>query len=266
MAEPLRVPCAMTAAKTDISLEDIRRKIDEIDDGLLRLLVRRFAASAMVGATKKDEGSLASSPFRPAREAQMLRRLISHGGNELPPQLLVRLWRVILSASAQAQATVTIHLDCALSSNIEHRVAIARHFCGMAIVSHSGVASCLSTLARQTGDLAVVQLSSDWADWLSQPSSHGVHVIGTLPVIAAGSTPELLVLGHAETQPSGDDETIMICQHEPLPVSPRCRWQARSGDWHVTSVGGFLSRDDLARRWPGFVLAGRCPTAIEVSQ
>lgn len=256
----------MTAAKTDISLEDIRREIDEIDDGLLRLLVRRFVASAKVRATKKDEGSLASSPFRPAREAQMLRRLISHRGSDLSPQLLVRLWRVILSASAQAQAAVTIHLDSSLSSDVAHRVAIAKHFCGMALVTHTDVASCLSTLAGQKGDLAVVQLSSGWAAWLSQPNSIGVHIIGTLPVIAARTTPELLVLGHAEAIPSGDDETIMMCRHEASPVSTRYRWQVRSGAWHVASVEGFLAPVDLARRWPGSILAGRCPTSIEVSQ
>lgn len=255
----------MTAAKPDLSLEDIRREIDEIDDGLLRLFQRRFAASAKVRATKKDEGSLSSSPLRPTREAQMLRRLISHRGSELSPQLLVRLWRVILSASAQAQAAVTIHLDSSLSSNAAQRVAIAEHFCGMPVVFHGDVTSCLSALAGQSGDLAVVQLSSDWAAWLSQSSGHGVRVIGALPVIAAGSTPELLVLGHAQAHPSGNDETIMISRHEPMSSTTAYRWQARSADWYVASVKGFLSPDDVARQWPDFILAGRCPTAIEVT-
>ncbi|MBK6298908.1 MAG: chorismate mutase [Sphingomonadales bacterium] len=44
----------MTADKPDTSLEDIRREIDAIDDGLLQLLVRRFDASARVCVPKED--------------------------------------------------------------------------------------------------------------------------------------------------------------------------------------------------------------------
>jgi chorismate mutase len=256
----------MTATKPDVSLEEIRREIDDIDDGLLHLLRRRFVASAMVRARKKAEGSLAVSPLRPAREAQMLRRLISARGSELPPHLLVRLWRVILSASAQAQAVTTVHVDSSVSSHVEQHVAIASHFCGMAISSHADLVSCLAALAARHGDLAVVQVSSSWADWLRKPEAGGVRVIGTLPAIASGAAPELLVLGHLEAAPSGDDETILIGPEEILPTASGYRWHARSGTWHAIAIEGFCPAVDVERNWPGFMLAGCCPKPFEANR
>ena len=64
----------MTAHTPDNALDAIRREIDVIDDQVLDLLERRFAATRRVKATKASDGSIASSPFRPAREAAMLRR------------------------------------------------------------------------------------------------------------------------------------------------------------------------------------------------
>lgn len=249
-------------AEPDTSLEAIRREIDIIDDGLLELLVRRFQATAKVRAKKGTEGSLASSPFRPAREAKMLRRLLSRNRNDLPAELLVRLWRVILSASTQAQAVVTIHVGSVLAADAGKRIKIAEHFSGMPVETHDDTAACLSVLAARTGDLTIASPGSPWADWISSNSGSGVAVIGTLPVCASGGAPDLLIFGHAEAQPSGEDETIILSP-EALPVG--YRWQVRSGAWHVTSKAGFLAAGDIAREGSHCIIAGRCPISIEVT-
>ena len=255
----------MTTATPDTSLEDIRREIDAIDDGLLELLVRRFAASAQVRATKKTNGSLAQSPLRPAREALMLRRLIATSEGRLPPQVLVRLWRVILSASSQAQAPIAIHIDSDVAASVLHRVNIAQHFCGMPIESHASIGACLSAVDTRTGDLAAVAFNSQWPDRFSQSRGAGVHIIGTLPIIIDGQVPELLVFGHAEAIPCGDDETIILSQEPFAGATLRLRWQTRLGNWHVTGAAGFLTPGDIKGYGVDCLIAGRCPTSIEAS-
>lgn len=66
----------MTFDSPDTSLDAIRREIDAIDDDILLFLMQRFAATEKVKATKSHDGSIASSPFRPAREAAVMQRLI----------------------------------------------------------------------------------------------------------------------------------------------------------------------------------------------
>jgi chorismate mutase len=123
----------MTAHTPDTALDAIRREIDVIDDQVLDLLERRFAATRRVKATKASDGSIASSPLRPAREAALLRRLIARGGAAVSPDIVVRLWRVILSASTQLQAHVTLHLDEALGRDLGTRLLIGEHFCAMQV-------------------------------------------------------------------------------------------------------------------------------------
>ena len=53
-------------AGSDVELEDIRREMDAIDDGLVNLLERRFAATEHVRVIKSKNGALGSSAFRPA--------------------------------------------------------------------------------------------------------------------------------------------------------------------------------------------------------
>ena len=254
----------MTTATPDKSLEGIRRDIDAIDDGLLELLLRRFAASARVQAAKKTNGSLTTSPLRPAREALMLRRLIASSEGQLPRQFLVRLWRVILSASAQAQAPITIHVDAELAANVPFGVNIAEHFCGMPIESHATIKACLSTVDESSGDLAVVTLNSQWPDWLSQSRGNGARIIWTLPTIDQGQMPELLVFGHAEAVPCGEDQTIIISREPFAKAAGHCRWLAQMGAWHITSATGFLTPGDIKDYGSDCLIAGRCPTSIKV--
>jgi chorismate mutase / prephenate dehydratase len=249
-------------AKPDTSLDAIRREIDAIDDGLLELLARRFQASAKVRASKRTAGSLAISPLRPAREAMMLRRLVVRGRNDLAPELLVRLWRVILSASTQAQAAITIHVDSNLAADVGKRVKIAEHFSGMPVETHYDTTACLSALITRSGDLAILPSNSAWADWVSSNKGGGVAVIGTLPVISDGSAPDLLIFGHAEAQPSGQDETIILSRMALPAVN---RWELRSGKWFVTSKAGFLMASEVECGGDECLIAGQCPTSLEVN-
>ena len=258
----------MTAHSPDTSLDAIRREIDLIDDQVLDLLVRRFAATRRVKATKAQDGSIASSPFRPAREAAMLRRLIARGGGAVSPDVLVRLWRVILSTSTQLQAQVTLHLDEGLGHNLDTRLLIREHFCAMQVDIHPSPSGALDALRSSKGDLAIVDAKSDWARDFSPEDRDSARVIGTLPAISGGSQPLLLVIGHAEPQESGDDETLVLSPGEP-PKIPSALWQVVAGRFTLTSLPGFLSEDVFLRepisRLHGACIAGRCPRPIKVS-
>ena len=170
----------MTALSPDTSLDAIRREIDVIDDQILDLLGRRFAATGKVKATKSSDGSIASSPLRPAREAVMLRRLIARRGVAVSPETLVRLWRVILSASTQSQAPITLHVDGAVERDLGTRLIISQHFCDMPVEVHTAPGRALATLRDRRGDLAIVATGSDWASNLSPAEPGAARVIGTL--------------------------------------------------------------------------------------
>ena len=259
----------MTVLKPDPSLEDIRREIDAIDGAMLDLLIRRFGLTGKVRASKTGDGSLAASPLRPAREAAMLRRLIAQAKGHLTPELTVRLWRVILSASAQAQAPIVVHLDPDTAGDLDSRLCIAEHFCGMEIAVHADSGSAFEALHSRRGDVAIFQTGSRWAEFFPESAAHGVRVIGARPVVHQKSQPQVLIFGHAEAQASGGDETLILSRTAIAPgVLPARRWQVQSGGWTVTSIAGFLSAEaaplsTLIQSGNAARIAGRYPCPIE---
>lgn len=88
-----------------MKLQDIRKKIDEIDSRLLKLLNDRVRLAEEVWAIKQKNGS---SVFAPDREEALLRRLSRDNEGPLTQQALHGIYREILSASRQHQKTLEV--------------------------------------------------------------------------------------------------------------------------------------------------------------
>jgi chorismate mutase/prephenate dehydratase len=88
-----------------MNLEQIRKKIDAIDRGLLRLLNERAGLSEEVGRVKRASGA---AVFAPHREEILLRQLAKHNAGPLDNAALRAIYREILSASRARQKRLTI--------------------------------------------------------------------------------------------------------------------------------------------------------------
>src|SRR5690349_22964991 len=86
-------------------LEQLRRRIDEIDNRLQDLLIERMNIIASVAEAKRSNGGAAA--HQPAREAEIIRRLVGRS-REFPPAMLVRMWRELLSATVRRQGAFAI--------------------------------------------------------------------------------------------------------------------------------------------------------------
>jgi len=89
------------------ALNHLRDEIDEIDDKILDLLMRRAAVAVKVSEVKK----LSAHPgrfIRPAREAEVLRRLLEKHDGVFPETLIIRIWREIISATLALESEFSI--------------------------------------------------------------------------------------------------------------------------------------------------------------
>jgi chorismate mutase len=255
------------------NLEDIRKEIDAIDDGIADLVARRIAASLQVRQNKAADGSISQSPIRPAREAAILRRLLTRSAGAVPPDLLVRLWRVILSSSTLAQAEVSLHVPKRLAASAAAQRVLSAHFGAMPIADYRDEAQAMVQVNLSPGDLCVVEMGSSWAEAFVSGAAGEARVIGVLPVLRAEDAPAYVILGHAAAQPTGDDETLVISTGKlPRDFAPAPLWQARSGVFTISSLPGFLSDREgglaaLLRSNAALSLrvAGQIPSQIEVS-
>jgi len=254
------------------ALERIREDIDAIDDAMLALLAKRFAAVEEVKRIKATSGAIAQSPIRPAREAAILRRLVAAKADAVPAELRIRLWRAIISASTLMQAPVRIHVSAGLFDSVAPRLVLRDHFGPTPLAEHLNEAQALAALAGHPGDVAVVALESPWLEPFLEGRAGAARVIASLPQVAAGAVPKMLVFGSAAPEPTGNDETLLITAGQlPRDFAPAPLWQIPLGHKHLASLPGFLSETSLPliglvrSNIPlALTVLGRYPSPIEV--
>ena len=94
------------------------------------------------------------SPLRPAREAQIHRRIMhSAKAQGMEPDFALRLWRAILTDSSLGQATMTLHVSRRLSSTLGHRLRLREHFPAMAVEEWKDEAPALMQVNVNAGDI-----------------------------------------------------------------------------------------------------------------
>jgi len=102
---PARKAPAVTVAKPDLAI--LRERIDGIDRHIQQLIAERAQFANQVG---KAKGKLAAAVdyYRPEREAQVLRRVVDRNDGPLNDEVLVRLFREIMSACLAQQEPLKI--------------------------------------------------------------------------------------------------------------------------------------------------------------
>src|SRR3979490_1413019 len=97
------------------SLEVLRKEIDTIDGEMHRLLMQRGEIIGRLIRTKQTQE--VGSAFRPAREADMMRRLVERHRGILPLDTVESIWRVIISTFTYVQAPFSVHADLSLGES-----------------------------------------------------------------------------------------------------------------------------------------------------
>lgn len=238
----------MTQEKSANSLlDEARRDIDAIDDQLVALLAQRYAVTARVRTAKAGEVQTWPLPLRPAREAQIMRRVTQAGkANDLNPQLMVRLWRAIINQSSLNQSSVTVHVSRRLKANQALRFMVHDYFGDMPVEEYRDEAQALMQINADPTGLCVVETEQLWAEAFLSGQAGEARVISSLPLIASEPhQPRLLVLGQAPLAESGDDETLIISTGRlprDFPLVPL--WQAKSGSFRLTALRGFIGEHE----------------------
>src|SRR6202521_2037889 len=136
------------------SLAELRREIDRIDAAMHDLLIQRGEIIDRLIRVKQTQES--GSAFRPAREAEMMRRLVERHKGILPLDTAESIWRVIIATFTYVQAPFSVHAD--LSAGDSAMRDSARFHFGFTVpfVPHLGAASVVAAVSASKGDLRLV--------------------------------------------------------------------------------------------------------------
>jgi len=182
---------AKTPRPPSPSLADLRYEIDRIDEAMHRLLMERGEIIDRLIAVKKTQES--GSAFRPAREADMMRRLVERHRGILPLDTVEGIWRVIISTFTFVQAPYSVHADLSAGDALM-RDSARFHFGFTApFVAHMGAPAVVAAVSDSQGDLGLVPafaVAGAW--WNALEFDAAPKIIARLPFVERPDHPAAL--------------------------------------------------------------------------
>jgi chorismate mutase len=171
------------------SLAELRAEIDRIDEAMHRLLMERGEIIGQLIAAKRTVET--GSAFRPAREAEMMRRLVERHRGILPLDTAENILRVIIATFTYIQAPFRLHAD--LSAGEPAMRDSARFHFGFTVPfeGHLGAGGVIAALGGRPGDLGLVpaSASSGGAWWSALEGDDAPKIIARLPFIERADHP-----------------------------------------------------------------------------
>src|SRR5262250_1189673 len=175
------------------SLDDLRREIDRIDESMHRLLMDRGDIIDRLISVKKTQES--GSAFRPAREAEMMRRLVQRHHGILPLDTAESIWRVIIATFTHVQAPFSVHADLSTGDALMRDSARFHFGFTVPFVPHMGSASVVAAVSASKGDLGLVPafaMAGAGAWWSALEFDAAPKIIARLPFVERSDHPAAL--------------------------------------------------------------------------
>ncbi|HWM49573.1 MAG TPA: chorismate mutase [Xanthobacteraceae bacterium] len=174
------------------SLSDLRAEIDRIDAAMHALLMERGEIIDRLIKVKRTAES--GSAFRPAREADMMRRLVERHHGILPLDTVESIWRVIIATFTYVQAPFRVHADMS-AGDAAMRDSARFHF-GFTVpfLTHIGSAGVVAAVAASQGDLGLVPANAvaGAPAWWTALEGDAPKIIARLPFVERPDHPAAL--------------------------------------------------------------------------
>jgi chorismate mutase len=216
------------------SLTDLRHEIDRIDAAMHALLMERGEIIDRLIAAKQTQET--GSAFRPAREADIMRRLIERHRGNLPLDTAESIWRVIISTFTYVQAPFAVHAD--LSAGDAAMRDSARFHFGFTVpfVPHMGAASVVAAVTESKGDLGLVPAfaiagAGPW--WAALEFDTAPKIIARLPFVERANHPAAMPV-FVVSRAAAD---AMVTETE--------MWSMRVSGWRAASAGAVAATAEV---------------------
>ena len=194
------------------TLDSLRAEIDEIDDSLHALLMRRAEVSERVRTAKQGARPIL---FRPGREAAIIKRLLARHGGALPPEAVIQIWREIIASSTRLQGPFAVAVYAASPTELD--LARAQFGVLTPLLPMSSIGPVLAALEDGQAQLGVLPLPEDTPDepWWRGSGGNGedaLQILARLPYAATTLQPSALIVGRQAFEPTGDDRGYLVLE------------------------------------------------------
>ena len=202
------------------SLEDLRDKIDALDNKIHDVLMERAALIADVAEEKRKK----NLPFvQPAREATMIRRLLSRHEGPLPAKAVVNIWRELVGAVSLMQTGLKVSVS--MEKGKVGPWEMAKDYFGSVVpmIKSSSPLVAVSSVRDNESSFAVLPWPHDgeekpwWTFLFTQQDQEKMRIVCALPYGSvdgeiASNDDRALVVSKVDFMPSGHDHSFIALE------------------------------------------------------
>lgn len=261
------------------SLAQLRQRIDAIDDQIHDLIMERGAMVDQIAAAKARDGNgdhgITGPAIRPAREAEVLRRLAARHQGPFPFPALARMWHEMSAAFTMLQAGYS--LACLEGHTYPELRELARgQFGSMApITLYKNPLDLLQSIVSRTHHIGVLPFPggpyedkdthSDGPNWWGLLRQKGApRVIMRVPFVTMArdgngdhDNAGALAIAKMAPVPTGDDRTLMVLRDEAkaaylVETTPGgrmlCHGRDGQGLCQLIELSGFFAQEDMTSK------------------
>jgi chorismate mutase/prephenate dehydratase len=203
---------------TPSDLAELRRCLDEIDDKLHDLLIKRAEVVSVVAASKR-EGKLAA--FQPGREAQIIRRLVDRHSGDFPVATLVRMWREMLAATVQLQSIFAVAVFAPIESQGFWDLARDHYGSHTPMSAYHSIGQVIRAVTEGRASVGVLPMPQEgetdpWWRHLLSKDEDAPRVVARLPFGGRGNARTdgagALAIGRGVQQETGQDRVLLAAE------------------------------------------------------
>ena len=201
----------------NIPLAALRDEINGIDDQLHELLMQRAAIAAHVRDSKQG-----AQVWRPAREAEILRRLIARHEGPFPRTTIVQIWREIVSAMVRLQGEFAVAVYATENNRICRDMARDHFGAETPLALYSSARAVLTAVQDGSATVGVLPIPEEreetpWWPILAGMSGTGTAVCARLPFApsAPGNGDSALCVATIPPDDSGMDRSLFVLRTSP---------------------------------------------------
>ncbi|HYG85713.1 MAG TPA: chorismate mutase [Azospirillum sp.] len=249
-------------------LEELRREIDQIDNQIHDLLMRRAQVVERIG-TAKGQGERVF--LRPGREAVILRRLMARHTGSFPAAAVVRMWREMVSALTRLQGPFAVAVYAPEDKRGFWDVARDHYGSFVPMTAVNTPVAAVRAVSEGTATVGIVPYPTEdaadpWWRFLISEDVRTPRVVARLPFggrgNAHGEDRDALAIALLPHEPTGDDHTLLgielgydlsrgrlkdTLESVGLPPVSVCSWHGREPNGvslHLVEVADFVDPQD----------------------
>ena len=163
-------------------LTELRAKIDAVDESIHHLLMQR--ASVIDELIKvKGAATKKGAAFWPGREAGMMKTIAERHSGSLPLDMVIHIWRDIISTFTYLQANYSVHLSDQGDTDLLRDMARFQFGFSVPFQNHANGQAALKAASDQGNALVVLALQGQGCWWQHLEGSSGFGIMARLPVI-----------------------------------------------------------------------------------